>query len=104
MLHNELSTASRELAALGASFLHPPKSPVALGDPCCQLLQFKCDVGVIAHSLASLHLLRLQWAPRESKRVDPLHPCNSDAEYDTKFEEAAAAYGLDDDDDPYCMW
>ena len=61
-------------------------------------LQFKCDVGVLVHSLASLHLLRLQWAPWESKWVDPIDPCNSDAEYDTDLEEAAAAYGLDDDD------
>ena len=61
-------------------------------------LQFKCDVDVLARSLASLHLLRLQWAPWESKWVDSLDSCNSDAEYDTDLEEAAAAYGLDDDD------
>ena len=53
-------------------------------------------------SLASLHLLRLQWATWESKWVDPLDPRNSDAEYDTDLEEAAATYGLDDDD-PYGM-
>ena len=98
MLRNELSKASRELAALEDSFrLHPPKEPVAPGNPSRQLvsfdtswyhvmlhvipvspsfwmddapangyqlkdsLQFKCDVGVLAHSLASLHLLCLQW-------------------------------------------
>jgi hypothetical protein len=53
--------------------------------------------------LASLHLLRLQWAPWKSTWVDPLDSCNNDAEYDTDLEEAAAAYGLDDDD-PYGMW
>ena len=66
-------------------------------------LQFKCDVGVLARSLASLHLLRLQWAGWESKGVDLFYPCNIDAKYDTDLEEAAAAYGLDDDD-PYGMW
>jgi hypothetical protein len=66
-------------------------------------LQFKCDVGVLAHSLASLHLLRLQRDGSEFKWVDPLDSCNSDAFYDTDLEEAAAAYGLDDDD-PYGTW
>ena len=37
-------------------------------------------------------------ATGESQWVDPFDPCNSDAEYDTDLEEAAAAYGLDDDD------
>ena len=65
-------------------------------------MQFKCDVGVLAHSLASLHLLRLQWATSESKLVEPLDSC-SNAEHDTDDEETAAAYGLDDDD-TYGMW
>ena len=42
-------------------------------------LQFKCDVGGLAHSLASLHLLRLQWDGWEFNWFDPLDSCYSDA-------------------------
>ena len=62
-----------------------------------------CDVGVIAQSPASVHLLRLQWPPWESKRVDPVDQCNSDAEHDTDIMEVAASYGPDIDN-PYGTW
>ena len=74
----------------------------AIGYQLKDSLQFKCDVGVITHS-PSMHLLRVQWTPWDSNWVDPLDPCNSDAEHDTDDEEAAAAYGPDDDD-LYGMW
>ena len=53
MLRDEPSKASRELAALGASFrLHPPKAPVAPGNPCRQLFSFDTSwYHVILHDI-----------------------------------------------------